>query len=143
MILNVSYNNKKITKQIEAEVGPPFTLKERWKKKGIGSTKLIITNASISIQNLLLLDNNRNQCNIELRPKGIIVGFRSLLESYALVIPYYQLALYKATAETYSIYRNTYFITIEAKPNDKRVHQFIQKILNEKAAQTHLRPDEI
>jgi len=135
MLLNVSYNNKKITQQIDAEVGPPFTLRERFKKKGIGSPKLIITSGSISIQNLLIQNNNRNQCNIELRPKCIIVGFRSLLERYALVIPYYHLALYKGTATTYSIYRNIYFIKIEVRPNDKAAHIFIKKVLGEKAAQ--------
>ena len=142
MLLNVSYSNMKISRQIDAEVGPPFTLRERIKKRGIGSSKLIITDASVTIQNLLLLDNNRNQCNIELRPRGIIVGFRSLLESYAFVIPYYQLALYKGTAETYSIYRNTYFVKIEARPKDKATHAFIQKILGEKAAHAPTRPYE-
>lgn len=132
MLVNVSYNNASITKKIDAEVGKPFTLKERFKLKGIGSSKLIITETSIQIHNLLILDNNRNQCNIELRPNGIIVGFRSLLESYALVIPYYKLVLYKGRAEEYSIYRDNYFIKIEAKANDKATHRFMQKVLAQK-----------
>ncbi|MDT0556077.1 hypothetical protein [Patiriisocius hiemis] len=133
MLLNVSYNNKEITRKIDAEVGKPFTLAERIKRKGIGSSKLIITETSIQIHNLLILDTNRNQCNIEMRPNGIIVGFRSLLESYALVIPYYKLNLYKGKAEEYSIYRDDYFIKIEAKAKDKATHKFIQKVLNAKA----------
>ena len=64
-----------------------FSLKERWAKGGIGSSKLVIGQSSMDIHNLLVLDNNRNTCNIELRPKGIILRFRSLLETYALVIP--------------------------------------------------------
>ena len=95
MLLNVSYNNKQISRKIDAEVGKPFSLKERIKLGGIGSSKLIITETSVQIHNLLILDNNRNQCNIEMRPNGILVGFRSLLESYVLVIPYYKLSLYK------------------------------------------------
>ena len=95
MLLNVSYTDKAITKKIDAEVGRPFTLKERWKMGGVGSPKLEITEASVEIRNLLILDNNADCCNIELRPNGIILGFRSLLESYALVIPYYQLTIFK------------------------------------------------
>ena len=133
MLVNVSYNNKQISQKIDAEVGKPFSLRERFNLKGIGSTKLIITEASVQIQNLLILDNNRNQCNIEMRPQGIIVGFRSLLESYALVIPYYKLVLYKGKSEEYSIYRDTYFIKIEARAKDKEIHKFIQKTLDAKA----------
>ena len=57
MLLNVSYNNKAVTKKIEEEVGKPFTLKERWAMNGIGSPKLIITETSIEIRNLLILDS--------------------------------------------------------------------------------------
>ena len=87
MLLNVSYNDKKITEKIDNEVGKPFTLKERFAMGGIGSPKLHITETSLEIQNLLILDNNLNTCNIEMRPKGIIVRFRSLLETYGLIIP--------------------------------------------------------
>lgn len=70
MLVNVSYNNKDITKKVDAAVGPPFTIKERFKMGGIGSPKLIITETSVAIGNLLLLDNNRNSCNVEMRPQG-------------------------------------------------------------------------
>lgn len=143
MLVNVSYNNKDITRKIEVLVGKPFTLKERFKMRGIGSTKLIITETSVQINNLMILDNNRNVCNIELRPNGIIVGFRSLLESYALVIPYYKLVLYKGKAEEYSIYLDTYFVKIEAKAKDKGVHTFMNKILALKAEASPTRLEDL
>ncbi|MCH2490651.1 MAG: hypothetical protein MK211_10930 [Flavobacteriales bacterium] len=143
MLLNVSYNNKQIKQKIDAEVGPPFSLAARFKMRGIGSTKLIITDTSIQINNLLILDNNRNQCNIEMRPKGIIVGFRSLLESYALVIPYYKLVLYKGKAEEYSIYKDDYYIKIEAGAKDGSIHRFMSKVLSAKAEQTPMRPEDL
>jgi hypothetical protein len=65
MLLNVSYNDPKIKEKIDTAVGKPFTLKERWAKGGVGSSKLIISQTSIEIHNLLVLDNNRNTCNIE------------------------------------------------------------------------------
>ena len=131
MLVNVSYNNKSVSKKINAEVGKPFTLKERWALGGMGSPKLIITETSIDIRNLLILDNNRNTCNIEMRPKGIIVGFRSLLESYALVIPYYKLSIYKGQASVYSIYKDQYFIKVES--DTKAVQKFLKKIMDYKA----------
>ncbi len=143
MLVNVSYNNKDVTRKIEVLVGKPFTIKERFKMRGIGSTKLIITETSVQINNLMILDNNRNVCNIELRPNGIIVGFRSLLESYALVIPYYKLVLYKGKAEEYSIYLDTYFVKIEAKAKDKGVHNFMNKVLALKAEASPTRLEDL
>jgi hypothetical protein len=143
MLVNVSYNNKQIDNKIDKEIGKPFSLPERFKLKGIGSPKLIITQTSVQIHNLLILDSNRNQCNIEMRPQGIIVGFRSLLESYALVIPYYKLVLYKGKAEEYSIYKDNYFIKIQARAKDKEIHRFIQKVLNAKVIASPERIDDL
>ncbi len=131
MLLNVSYSDKKITQKIDDAVGKPFTLKERIKMGGIGSPKLEITGASIEIRNLLILDNNRDCCNIEMRPKGIIVGFRSLLESYALVIPYYKLSLYKGDFAIYSIYKDHHFIKVRS--DTKAIQKFFKKLLGHKA----------
>ncbi len=131
MLLNVSYSNKTVTNKIDQEVGKPFTLKERFKMGGIGSPKLEITEASIEIRNLLILDNNANCCNIEIRPKGIIVGFRSLLESYALIIPYYKLTIYKGDFAVYSLYRDNYFIKV--KSDTKAIQKFFKRLLDYKA----------
>ncbi len=134
MLLQVSYNDKEITRKIDAKPGKPFTLRERFKMRGIGSPKLVLTETSIQISNLMNLDNNRNVCNIEMRPNGIIVGFRSKLNSYALIIPYYKLVLYKGKAEEYSIYKDDYFFKIEARARDKSVHSFIKKVIDAKNA---------
>lgn len=131
MLVNVSYNNKEVTRKVDAEVGKPFTLKERWAMGGIGSPRLFITETSIEIRNLLILDNNRDQCNVEIRPKGIIVRFRSLLETFALVIPFYKLAVYKGDLAIYSIYRDHYFIKVQA--DTKAVQKFFRKLLDYKA----------
>ena len=130
MLLNVSYNDPKIKEKIDAAVGKPFTLKERWAKGGVGSSKLIISQTSIEIHNLLVLDNNRNTWNIELRPQGIILRFRSLLETYALVIPYYKLTLYKGKAQEYSIYKDKQFVKVVA--DTKATFKFFSKISAEK-----------
>ncbi len=134
MLLNVSYNDKKITQKIDEAVGKPFSLKERWAMGGIGSPKLHITEVSMEIHNLLILDNNLNTCNIEMRPKGIIVRFRSLLETYGLVIPYYKLSVYKGEMAVYSIYRDHYFIKV--KSDTKAVQKYFKKLMDYKADNT-------
>jgi len=131
MLLNVSYNDSEITRKINMEVGKPFTLKERWAMGGIGSPKLFITAASIEIRNLLILDNNVDCCNIELRPKGIIVRFRSLLETFALVIPYYKLSVYKGDFAVYSIYKDNHFIKVRS--DMKAIQKFFKKLMDYKA----------
>ncbi|SRX54405.1 hypothetical protein [Aequorivita sp. CIP111184] len=143
MLLQVSYNDKEITRKIDAELGKPFTIHERFKMGGIGSPKLILNETSIQISNLMNLDNNRNVCNIELRPKGIIVGFRSRLNSYALIIPYYKLVLYKGKAEEYSIYKDNYFFKFEAHAENKSVHNFMKKLMEAKIAATPDRLEDI
>ena len=130
MLLNVSYNEPEVKEKIETAVGKPFSLKKRWAKGGIGSSKLLITQTSIDIHNLLILDNNRNTCNIELRPKGIILRFRSLLETYALIIPYYKLTLYKGKAKEYSIYKDKQFVKVLA--DTKATFKFFSKLSKEK-----------
>lgn len=134
MLVNVSYNNKDLIKKIEEEVGKPFTLKQRLAMGGIGSPKLEITATSIEVRNLLILDNNRDSCNIELRPKGIILRFRSLLETYALVIPFYKLVIYKGDLGIYSVYRDHHFVKVKA--DTKAVQKFFKKLLDYKSRQS-------
>ena len=131
MLLNVSYNDKKITKKIDEAVGKPLPIKERFAMGGIGSPKLHITEASIDIYNLLVLDNSTNTCNVEIRPNGIIVRFRSRLETYGLIIPYYKLNVYKGDIGIYSIYMDHYFIKVRS--DTKAIQRFFKKLMDHRA----------
>ena len=131
MLKNVSYNNPKQEDEINNFVGKPFSLIERFKMKGIGSGKLLIVSASKEIENLLILDQNINQCNIERRPKGILIYFRVLLETYALIIPYYKLVIFKVDSHVYTIHIDHRKVKIKVKSN--KDHEFFRNILNEKA----------
>lgn len=131
MLKNVSYNDPKVEADIRKEVGVPFTILKRIELGGIGSPKLEITACSKEINNLLILDNNTNTCNIELRPKGIIVRFRSLLETYALVIPYYKLVLFKGKSNEYAIYKDHFVLKI--KIDNRNILSFFKKIMKQKS----------
>lgn len=132
MLLNVSYNNPKQEDKINALVGKSFSFKQRLKMGGIGSPKMEIVSSSITIQNLLSLDHNTNYTSIELRPKGIIIRFRSLLETYGLVIPYYKLVIFKGDAALYSVHIDQYFIKVNA--NTKAITNFFKRIQDQKIA---------
>ena len=126
MLKNISYNNSKIFDQINDYVGKPYTIFQRIRIGGIGSSKLIINKADSKISNLLNLDNNINKCNIEIRPKGIIIRFRSLLETYGLIIPFFKLKLFKGKANEYSIYIDNFFIKVQVNKKDE--YDFFKKI---------------
>ena len=110
MVKNLSYNSKKIKMLLTEVVGRPLSLTERFKLRGIGSNKLVITDASKEIVELLRLDNNINYCNIEIRKNGIIIRFRSLLETYGLIIPFYKLVIYKGESKIYSFYKDSHYV---------------------------------
>jgi hypothetical protein len=132
MLKNISYNNPKIIDEINNYVGKPYTILQRLKIGGIGSSKLIINSADSIIENLLNLDNNLNYCNIEIRPKGIIIHFKSLLETYGLIVPFYKLKIFKGKANEYSIYIDNFFIKVNA--SEKNEHDFLKKILRLRAS---------
>ena len=127
MLKNVSYNDDKTINEIDDFVGKPFSIFERLKIGGIGSSKLLITKTDSIINNLLELDNNINYCNIEIRPKGIILRFRSLLETYGFIIPYYKLIIYKGESNIYSLYKDTSYIKFFA--DKKSTSLFMKKII--------------
>ena len=108
-------------------VGRPLSFMERLKLRGIGSNKLVITDASKEIVDLLRLDNNINYCNIEIRKNGIIIRFRSLLETYGLIIPYYKLVIYKGESKIYSFYKDKYYVKFFV--DNESTTLFIKKII--------------
>ncbi|MFT4544330.1 MAG: hypothetical protein ACI9EQ_000787 [Bacteroidia bacterium] len=131
MIYNISHNTPEIFAKVDKEVGKCFGFIDGFKKGGIGSPKLFINSSSSKIDELLSMDSYTNSCNIELRPNGIIVMFKSKLETFSLPIPYHKLTLYKGKADEYSIYRDQHFLKIKGTKPD--VIKFIGRILNAKA----------
>ena len=130
MIYNISYKDNKQIELINNSVGKPYSLIDKIKLGGVGSPKYYIKSSDKKIDSLLILDNNDNTCNIEMRPKGIIIRFRSLLETYALIIPYFKLSIFKPTGNTYSIHSGENKIIIITQTENKR--KFIKRVLEQK-----------
>lgn len=130
MIKKVSTRNKDVEKEIEELVGKSYSLMERLKMGGNGSPRLIVVDASNSIKELFEKDSYRNVCNIELRPGGIVVGFRAKLETYAWCIPYYKLLLFQ-NENNWKIYSGTEKIAVQNY--SKKNVAFFRKLLEEKS----------
>lgn len=143
MILNISHDYSAKKEQIDAEVGKTMSLKVRKELEGISYSNVIITAASIDIYNLLVLNEDKNTCAFEIRPKGIIISFRSQNDTFALVIPYYKLRIYKGRAEEYSFYRDSQFIKIRADKDDPDIHNFIRKIRDHKSDNAPTRVEDL
>ena len=133
MLLNISKDFSEKRKEINELVGKPFNLEERENLDSTSLHNLIITAASIEIYNLLVLNEGNSHCNLEMRPKGVIMSFRAATESYSLIIPFFKLKIYKGRAEEYSFYKDNYFIKIRAGAEESEVHAFIKKLRHYKA----------
>ena len=86
MIYNLSSDDTRITQEIDAKVGKRYGFFASLFSGGSGSQRLLVVHCSEPIQELFDLDRYPNHCNIELRPKGIIIHFRSRLDMFAWVI---------------------------------------------------------
>ena len=131
MLKNLSYKNPQIEKQINSLVGEEFSLMKKLKLKGTGSRKLYIKKCDNEIYDLLSNDYDLSVCNIEIRPKGIIIYIKSKLETYGLVIPYYKLVIFKVGDEDYTINADTNFLKIRIK--NMSDHRFMKKVNSQKA----------
>ena len=93
MLFDTTYTDKKITRQIDAAVGKPFTWKDRFKLGGIGSKRMVISDICEEYAQYINAAHYQSKANIELRPKGIIVHFRYKLESYSWIMPFETLSI--------------------------------------------------
>ncbi len=133
IIRNISYNNKEIKSEIKALVGQPYSFLERIKMGGNGSPRLVVATATDEIEKLLAVDNRTRYCNIELRPKGLILSLRSRLETYAWIIPYTQLTLFRTTGYL-ELYSHGNHVKLAGFTNSKSAQRFLRKIIMAKAA---------
>lgn len=132
MIIDVSYTSDENKKKINEFLGKPYSLLQRIKMGGIGSPKLSLLDADDEVSRLMNRDINRNVCNIELRPKGIIIGFRSHLDPYALLMKYRDLKIIKLDSLTFRIETQENFIEIQSRKRDKAIRKFLERLEREK-----------
>ncbi len=127
MIRNFSYNNQQIKAETDREVGIAFGWFQRIKMGGIGSKRMQILESSQALWELLSYQRSTKYCYIELRPKGIIIHFRSILETIGWVIPFRHLN-FKLAGKKYLIRDGENFISIGGVNQAPPDHPFFQKL---------------
>lgn len=91
MIKEVTRNVPSIQQEINREVGKAFTFLEKVKRGRIGSQRFDVKEYTILFSEYFDDVIATNRCNIELRPKGILVGFQKGYQSFVWVIPFVRL----------------------------------------------------
>lgn len=130
MVFNTTYRNDSDREMIDDIVGKRFSIIEIMKIGTIGSKRMIIENASETLEKYTNKVSDITYANIELRPKGILVLINKGLQNFTWVIPYYHLAIYKT--ENFSIHAQGHFIRFRKKVSYKDNKSFIQKIMQKK-----------
>lgn len=133
MIRETTYRLKEIKQEINAIVGKSMSILKRLKMGGNGSQRLIIVEAFKELEELINVDNKSKFCNLEIRENGIILHFRSRLETYAWIVPFHLMSLFKSE-DSISIYAGAEFVRLRPAHNSTFNHKFIQKILDMKAS---------
>lgn len=95
---------------------------------GNGSPKMLIASSSFDVSQELKKDNYPDKAYIELRPRGVCVYFRSLLETWAIIIPYYRLTLYNNSGRV-KLYEGSSWVEFEASTSSK---PFFDKLIQER-----------
>ncbi|WP_417859197.1 hypothetical protein [Xanthomarina gelatinilytica] len=130
MILNTTYTERDQEERIDNLVGKKFGFIETLKLKGIGSKRMIINKASNKIESLLNKSQDINYVNIELRPKGVLLRIHATLKTYAWVIPYYQLVVFKSLNT--SIHAQGQFIQFKQDNRLRDNKGFFQKMMDQR-----------
>ena len=132
MFVNITYANKETERKIKDSVGEAFTLLEKIKMRGVGTSKLQMIEASDNIVALLSNSLDTRYCYLELRRRGLLIGFQSSLKTYVWAIPFYEL----------SIYYNNGYLVIYSKSDSMKLKppfygsvdkKYLKKVLRQKS----------
>lgn len=128
MVVNITYRNKQIDKKINEFIGQPFSLLEKIKMKGIGTSKMQILEANKALEDLFSPHLDTRYCYLELRPKGLIVGFQSVYKTYVWLIPFFYLNIY-FNSGLLSIYSKQDFMKMKPPFNGSVDKKYLKKVL--------------
>lgn len=128
---NITYKNKEIEKEINAEMGKPFGLIEKLRLGGIGSRRMIIENFSEDLSSLALKVSGIQYANIELRPNGVIVHINQGIYTHAWTIPYFRLSIFNG--DFFTIHGGGSHIQFNKEKSWKENKDFLQKIVKLKS----------
>ena len=129
MIRNITYDDKDIKAEIDCLIGKSFSLVERLKMGGNGSPRFTIIDSSFTIRKLIRRSNAIGYCNIELRPAGVLVSFKSVLDTYSWAIPFNKLNVYQEKKH-YILHSDIEFVKLVNNYKSNLNKQFIQRLVD-------------
>jgi hypothetical protein len=127
MIFDTSYYDPEIKKIIDETLGKSYSLLDRIKMKGIGSSRMEILDCSTDIKELLPTGFKGNFASIELRPKGVIIHFKKFTEHFSWIIPFYSLSIIQSNS--INIHSKGSYIKLQLR--SKNSIPFIQKLIRQ------------
>jgi len=130
MILDSTHPNKKHKQIIEDLIGKPFSFFEAFKRKGIGSKRMIVTEVSPNMQQYINQIHDITYANIEMRTSGIVLYINKGLKNFTWIIPYYQLVLYRTNGA--SIHAQGKYVQFKESKTFRENKAFFTKLLEEK-----------
>ncbi len=132
MIVNISYKDKDVTAKINNLVGKPYSFWQALTMRGIGSERLLVEEGSQNLFKYFNKNISSNFCNIELRPGGIIIRFRYIMDVMAWVIPYRYLAIYKSSTTSYTLHSQGEFLKVKPAFKGEGIQKFVGRIIDQK-----------
>jgi len=91
-VFNLSYNDKERLAEVYAITGKPYGLIRSLRRGGSGSVRGILLDAPGEILKLFEGFSYQRFCNIQEMTNGIIIGFRSRLESFGVPMGFDEIA---------------------------------------------------
>ena len=132
MIYNVTRTDIKIDQTVDQLIGKRFGFLYKLRNGSIGSEPFIIYTSSPDFQIDFESQEYDRKCNIELRPKGIIVHFRKKSSSFIWPIPFDQLTL-NQSGKLLSVHGITLYAKLKPRVKSKKNSPYIQKMIDAKA----------
>lgn len=129
MVFETTFSSNKVRDAINALVGKPIPLLQRFRMKGVGSRRMIVLEASPGLSPYLNPEHYPTYSSIEIRPNGILVHINQGLKNYTWAIPYFALAVFRTEALT--IHSKGEFIRYQQIVPAH--HAFIRKMMQNKA----------
>lgn len=85
-LLNISYNDPRVKRALEAVCGPPFGFWQGIRRGGTGSGRFRLEQGPAALLEAVDRADDRGYCSLEVRPGGLVIRFRSRLETLAIPI---------------------------------------------------------
>ncbi|MFN3874798.1 MAG: hypothetical protein ACK4L7_02655 [Flavobacteriales bacterium] len=86
--MNVSYNDPDVKRALEAACGRPFGFWAGIRRGGVGSARFRLIDGPAALLEAVDREEDRGYCSLEVRPSGMVIRFRSRLETLAMAIGY-------------------------------------------------------